>query len=91
MARKPTGLPEKRNPLAKDKEEPPASYVDTLGTGRKRRKDATGRKKKDYHLGTQALAVRLPDELAERVRARAQSEGLSVNAWLARLIEREME
>src|ERR671923_265875 len=52
----------KRNPLAKIKNEPPPSYTDTLGTGRKRRKDATGRKK-DYHKGSQTLAVRLPDEL----------------------------
>jgi siderophore synthetase component len=85
--------PPKRNPLANTKlsDQPPASYPETLGrAGRKRRKDATGRKK-DYHQGTTTLAVRVPDEIARRVKQHVESEGLSTNAWLAALIEAALD
>ena len=82
---------QKRNPLAGlSRSEPPTHYVDTLGTGRKRRKDATGHKK-DYHTGTTTLAVRIPDDLANQVKKQANAEGISVNAWLATLIETALE
>ena len=63
------------------------TYVESVGAGRKRRSDATGRKKKDYHVGTSTLALRVPDALADRVKATAEAEGLSVSAWLTGLIE----
>ena len=79
-------MSDKAKDFAEGKESPPERYTETLAIGRKRRKDATGQKK-DYHKGTQTLAVRLPDSLAAEVRARAKAEGLSVNAWLAEQIE----
>jgi len=85
MAGKTYGKPdEERDPLEG------LSYLESIGrTGRKRRKDATGRKT-DYHKGTATLSVRLPEALATRVRERAKEEGMTVNAWLATLIIREL-
>jgi hypothetical protein len=81
----------KRNPLAGlGRSEPPPRYTETIGAGRKRRKDATGRKK-DYHRGTQTFSVRLPDEVARRLRARLRAERLSANAWLAQVIAAALE
>ena len=67
-----------------------ASYVEDLGAIRKRRSDASGRKK-DYHIGTSTLAVRVPDDLADLVKATAEAEGLSVSAWLGALLESHFE
>jgi predicted HicB family RNase H-like nuclease len=90
MAGKPSGKPETRDPLARLSEDA-QTYVEGLATiGRKRRKDATGRQR-DYHKGTVILAVRVSEDLAERARARASADGLTVNAWLAALIEQALE
>jgi len=79
----------KRNPLAGVKK--PESYVDQIGgTGRKRRSDASGRKK-DYHKDTKTLAVRVPNEMADEVKARAEEMGLSVNAWLVEVIANALD
>jgi len=80
-----------RNPLAGITPEPPASWVSGLGEvgQRARRSDATGRKK-DYHKDTEVIAVRLPSVVAEQLRRAAQGDGLSVNTWLAELIESEL-
>lgn len=66
------------------------TYVEDLGATRKRRSDAGGRKK-DYHIGTSTLAARVPDPLADRVKATAEAEGLSVSAWLGALLESYFE
>jgi predicted HicB family RNase H-like nuclease len=86
---KPSGKPGTRDPLAKLSQDA-QTYVEGLATaGRKRRKDAIGRKQ-DYHKGSVILAVRLPEDVANQVRALAQAEEVTVNAWLAALIERTL-
>ena len=82
MAGKPDGTPEDRDPLA---------YIPSLGdtSPRKRRSDATGRKQTDYHGSSVTLAVRVTEDLAAWVRDQAKSAGLSTNAWLKDLLERE--
>jgi predicted DNA binding CopG/RHH family protein len=77
---------------------PQASWLESsenMGM-RARRKDATG--KRDYHIGKRdrhkasaTVAVRLPSEQVEQMRAAADAHGLSVNAWLAVAIQRELE
>jgi len=80
----------KRDPLAGLSDEA-KSYIGGLAeSGRARRSDATGRTKKDYHKGTTTLSVRVPDELADKVRAQASAEGKSISAWLGKLLEREL-
>ena len=65
----------------------PLSYINGLST-RKRRRDATGPKKSDYHDSTPVvLSVRVPTDLAAWVRAQAEAEGLSPNAWLLNLLK----
>ena len=97
---KPGGLPD-RDPLsklsdrAKDyaEDDEPGSFLAGLArsSGRARRKDATGRAKKDYHKASVTIAVRVSEEIADQVRDRAESAGQSVNAWLLALIERELQ
>lgn len=58
-------------------------YVDTLGgTGRKRRSDFKGGDKKDYHQNTTTLTLRLPVSAIQAMRASAEKEEMTVNAWL---------
>jgi predicted HicB family RNase H-like nuclease len=57
---------------------------------RARRRDATGRARRDYHKDTATLAVRVPVNLADQVKRQAKADGMSVNAWLLALIEREL-
>ena len=65
----------------------PLSYINGLST-RKRRRDATGPKKSDYHDSTPVvLSARVPTDLAAWVRAQAAEEGLSLNAYLRNLLE----
>jgi len=79
MAGKPGGIPEER-PI-------PTGYLPSLGTGRKRRRDAlTPGAKPDYHQGA-TLSVRVDDDLAEWVRDQAEAQGLTVNAYLRLLLE----
>jgi len=57
---------------------------------RKKRKDATGRKK-DYHKNSNMVATRLPNNIIEQVRAIAEANNISVSAWLGALILRELK
>ncbi len=70
------GKPQGRNPLAGV-----GSYIKTLTD--------TGRRK-DYHKA-KIVSVRLDADLIERVREQAQAEGMSVNAWLTRLIRQALD
>jgi len=80
MAGKPPGKPEDR-PI-------PTTYIPSLGTGRKRRKDALPPgERPDYHGRGAVLSVRVDDDLAEWVRGQAAAEGMSVNSWLRNLLE----
>jgi len=80
MAGKPPGKPEDR-PIPT-----PTGYLPSLGTGRKRRRDAKPGPKRDYHKGT-TLTVRVDDDLALWVKGQAKAEGISVNSWLRDLLE----
>jgi len=80
MAGKPGGIPEDR-PI-------PTGYLPSLGTGRKRRRDALPPgTKPDYHKRDAVLSVRVDDALAEWVKGQAEAEGMSVNSWLRNLLE----
>lgn len=48
------------------------------------------RQKKDYHQ-SKMLGVRVPYDLADKVKEAAQGQGISINAWLLELIEREIK
>jgi len=78
MAGKPPGKPEDR-PI-------PTGYLPSLGTGRKRRRDARPGLKPDYHRSI-TLSVRVDDDLALWVKGQAKAEGISVNSWLRDLLE----
>jgi len=65
-----------RNPLAGV-----GSYVKSLTD--------TGRRK-DYHKA-KIMSLRLDADLIERVRQQARAEGVSVNAWLTRLIRQALD
>ena len=57
---------------------------------RKRRKDATGRKK-DYHEGTATLTVRLPDDVVGQVKRIASEQAQSANAWLREAVLKHLQ
>lgn len=80
MVGKPPGLPPgERDPLE--------TYVQSVITSRKRRRDAKPGPKPDYHKRKAVLSVRVDDDLAEWARRQAETEGLSMNAWLGNLLE----
>jgi hypothetical protein len=41
-------------------------------------------------VGVQKLAISLPDDLAEQVRAEARREGLPLSQWIAQAAERKV-
>ena len=57
---------------------------------RKRRSDYKGGDLKDYHK-TKVLAARVNGEIATKVKAAAKAEGISVNAWMVRFIEKYID
>ncbi len=63
----------------------PQQQSESPTRARKKRKDALGQKA-DYHSSSGMLGVRLDNEAIEQVRALAERDGLSVNAWLKVLI-----
>jgi len=78
MAGKPPGKPEDR-PI-------PTGYLPSLGTGRKRRRDARPGPKRDYHKST-TLTVRVDGDLAAWVRGQAEAQGMTINAYLRELLQ----
>lgn len=70
-------------------EPPPTDQAQQQPRNRKKRKDATG-KKADYHIDSSMVGVRLPDPVIDQIHRLADSEGISLNAWLVRLILAEL-
>ncbi|MDM8526912.1 hypothetical protein QUF58_01765 [Anaerolineales bacterium HSG24] len=96
MAKKTSGVSDIYEPTAVFFQSPPEpeptaeDEPTTPKPERKKRKDATGRKK-DYHKNSRMVATRLPNDIVEQIRAIAESDNLSVSAWLGALILRELK
>ncbi|MCP4359900.1 MAG: hypothetical protein GY796_17980 [Chloroflexi bacterium] len=82
VAKKPP--PKHRDRLASLRE--PDSYLKELERSEEPEEPKQDRKR-DRHKGSATVAARLPEELAAWVRSQAKGEGISVNAWLTKLIE----
>ena len=95
MAKKKSGISDVYEPTAVFFQTPPEPNPEVEPDSppkpaRKKRKDATGRKK-DYHKNSSMVATRLPNNIIEQVRAIAEADNISVSAWLGALILRELK
>ena len=83
MATRKKNLSLERNRLQGLKE--PGGYLDSLKD--QSQGQISPDRKKDRHKGSVTLSIRVSDELAAWVQQQAKAEGISANAWMARLLE----